>query len=449
MGDLRDFLRQAANVRPTQRQQRWLDMGFYGFIHFGVNTFTGREWGTGREDPRIFNPTRLDCRQWVEVAKSAGMGGLILTAKHHDGFCLWPSKYTEHSVKHSPFRGGKGDVVREFADACRQGGVKFGFYLSPWDRNSPLYGTEAYNDYYKAQLTELLTEYGDVFMVWFDGACGEGPNGKKQEYDFRGYIDLVRKYQPNACIFNDRGPDVRWIGNESGAARFAEWAVMPRELTSLAQAQTGPGPLYEEGALAHVYNTQPELGALSNILPSGGLCFCPAETDMSIRPGWFWHEEEQPHSLERLLHTYITSVGGNSGLNLNLPPNREGCIDEKDVARMAELGRAIERLFAREAPARLTQTGPAHRPVYELDFGREVSLGCLLLQEEISRGQRVESFLVYRLRPDGQWENVYQGTTIGNRRMALLKGMAQKLRLQITFARDAVNMKTIRLFEGE
>ena len=294
MGDLRDFLRQAANVRPTQRQQRWLDMGFYGFIHFGVNTFTGREWGTGREDPRIFNPTRLDCRQWVEVAKSAGMGGLILTAKHHDGFCLWPSKYTEHSVKHSPFRGGKGDVVREFADACRQGGVKFGFYLSPWDRNSPLYGTEAYNEYYKAQLTELLTEYGDVFMVWFDGACGEGPNGKRQEYDFRGYIDLVRKYQPNACIFNDRGPDVRWIGNESGTARFAEWAVMPRELTCLAQVQTGPGPLYEEGALAHVYNTQPELGALSNILPSGGLCFCPAETDMSIRPGWFWHETEQP-----------------------------------------------------------------------------------------------------------------------------------------------------------
>ncbi len=185
MSDIARFLEEAGRVKPSSRQLSWLEMGFYGFVHFGINTFTDREWGLGNEDPAIFDPKALDCDQWVTAAKSAGMKGLILTAKHHDGFCLWPSKYTEHSVKNSPFRGGKGDVVREFSDACRRGGIKFGFYLSPWDRNSALYGTDAYNDYYKAQLTELLTGYGDVFMVWFDGACGEGPTDASRSMIFR------------------------------------------------------------------------------------------------------------------------------------------------------------------------------------------------------------------------------------------------------------------------
>ena len=240
---MKAFLQSAAHVTPSARQMAWFDTEFYAFLHFGVNTFTGREWGDGTESPAIFNPERLDCDQWAEAVKAAGARGMVITAKHHDGFCLWPSKYTEHSVKNSPWRDGKGDVVREVAEACRRAGLKFGFYLSPWDRNCALYGTPEYNDYYKAQLTELLTEYGDVFIVWFDGACGEGPNGKKQEYDFPGYIELVRKYQPNAVIFNDGGPDVRWIGNESGTARFAEWAVMPRELAHRAEVQTGPAPL--------------------------------------------------------------------------------------------------------------------------------------------------------------------------------------------------------------
>ena len=221
MSDIRDFLASAAYVVPSARQLDWFEQNFYAFVHFGVNTFTDREWGLGTEDPKIFNPAGLDCDQWARAAKSAGMRGMILTAKHHDGFCLWPSRHTEHSVKNSPFRDGYGDVVRELSDACKRAGLKFGFYLSPWDRNSPLYGTEQYNDYYKAQLTELLTRYGDIFMVWFDGACGEGPNGKRQVYDFQGYIDLIRRYQPNACVFNDAGPDVRWVGNESGKSRFA------------------------------------------------------------------------------------------------------------------------------------------------------------------------------------------------------------------------------------
>ena len=294
------FLRSAARVVPSERQMAWFDTEFYAFFHFGMNTFTGREWGEGTESPALFNPERLDCDQWAEAVKAAGARGMVITAKHHDGFCLWPSKYTEHSVKNSPWQGGKGDVVREVANACRRAGLKFGFYLSPWDRNCALYGTPAYNDYYKAQLTELLTEYGDVFIVWFDGACGEGPNGRKQEYDFPGYVELVRKYQPGAVIFNDHGPDVRWIGNESGTARFAEWAVMPRELTHMAEVQTGPAPLHGCIPLDGIYNTMPDLGALSNIMLSGGLCFCPAEVDMSIRPGWFYHPEEEPHSLDRL-----------------------------------------------------------------------------------------------------------------------------------------------------
>ena len=217
-----DFLKEAAHVRPTQNQLDWFDTETYAFIHFSPNTYTGLEWGTGKEPESVFSPTKLDCDQWVEAIKAAGMRGMVLTAKHHDGFCLWPSAFTEHSVKNSPFRG---DVVREAAEACRRGNLKFGFYLSPWDRNSPLYGTPAYNDYFCSQLTELLTGYGEIFYVWFDGACGEGPNGKRQEYDWERYFELVHRLQPHAVIFN--GPDVRWCGNEAGKARYAEWAVVP------------------------------------------------------------------------------------------------------------------------------------------------------------------------------------------------------------------------------
>ena len=196
MKQLKEFLVEAANVVPSARQLEWFDTQMYAFIHFTVNTYTGREWGLGNEDEAIFDPVELDCDSWVEAVKVAGCKGIVLTAKHHDGFCLWQTDTTEHSMRKSPYKGGKGDVVRECAEACRRGGIKFGFYLSPWDRNQPLYGTDEYNDFYKAQLTELLTRYGDIFMVWLDGACGEGKNGRRQVYDFRGYHELVRRYQP-------------------------------------------------------------------------------------------------------------------------------------------------------------------------------------------------------------------------------------------------------------
>lgn len=448
MSNIRDYLASAAYVVPSARQMDWFERNFYAFVHFGVNTFTDREWGDGTEDPALFNPAGLDCDQWAQAAKSAGMYGMILTAKHHDGFCLWPSRHTAHSVKNAPFRNGKGDVVRELSDACRRAGLRFGFYLSPWDRNSALYGTDAYNDYYKAQLTELLTQYGDIFTVWFDGACGEGPNGKKQTYDFRGYIDLVRRYQPNACIFHDAGPDVRWVGNESGKPRFAEWAVVPRELAHFADAQTGPGPLFEEGALAHVYNTQPEIGALSNILPSGGLCFCPAETDMSIRPGWFWHENEEPHALERLAKTYITSVGGNSVLNLNIPPNRDGLFDARDVKRLGELGAWLNNEFGSELLFNQSASGPGRRRVFELSLTGTQDVKYVELRENLNHGQRIETHLIDARKPDGTWQNVSAGTTVGNRRIVRVNVRTDALRVRITFARGDVHMKAIRLFEG-
>ncbi len=457
---MREFMKQAASVKPSPRQLAWYETAFYAFIHFGVNTYTDREWGTGDEPEEIFNPVGLDCDQWVDTIRAAGMKGMILTAKHHDGFCLWPSKYTEHSVKNASV---KRDVVREAAEACKRGGIQFGFYLSPWDRNSALYGTDAYNDYFCNQLTELLTEYGDIFCVWFDNACGEGPDGKKQEYDFERYIRLIRKYQPNAVIFNDYGPDVRWCGNEAGISRHAEWAVVPKELCRYSEVQTGAGPMAEEGSLSFLYNTCENLGALDNILYAEGLSFTPSEIDMSIRPGWFWHEKEEPHSLEKLFRVYLNSVGANCCLNLNLPPDRNGRIDIRDQKRLRELRELLDQELGKELPASV-EKAPHSRPTqpgYAIRF-QEEKAGCryVVLREDISRGQRVESFQILTEEKDGNRFPLYQGTTIGNRKICQLadpfagqnpltrpEGYGDgRLIVQITSARDEVFMKEIKVY---
>lgn len=454
------FIKEAAHVKPSKKQLDWYAMESYAFIHFGPNTFTDREWGDGSEQPQIFNPEKLDCDQWVAAIKAAGMKGMVLTAKHHDGFCLWPSKYTEHSVKNSPL--GR-DVVKEAAEACRRGGIKFGFYLSPWDRNSQYYGTAAYNDYFCNQLTELLTGYGDIFYVWFDNACGEGPNGRRQVYDFPRYFELIHKYQPDALIFNDFGPDIRWCGNEAGQARHAEWAVVPSELCHYSPVQTAPGPMAEQGDLSWIFNTEKELGTMPNILYSRGLTFTPAEINMSIRPGWFWHKEEEPHSLERLFQTYLLSVGANSCFHLNLPPTTDGLIDERDVKRLTQLRALLTQEFGKEIPVKVTRVAdsPETQPLYDIVFETSVrSIKYVVLQEELAEGQRVESFHIVGDFVSGNQFPVYQGTCIGNKKICQLHDpfadqnplqsdvgeLISRLQVKITAARDTVIMKSIRVY---
>src|SRR5215831_98768 len=316
---------------PSARQLRWHELEFYSFVHFTVNTFTDKEWGYGDEDPAIFNPTDFDARQIVRVAKEAGMKGLILTAKHHDGFCLWPSKFTEHSVKNSPWKNGHGDVVKEISEACRRHGLKFGVYLSPWDRNRADYGTPSYITYYRNQIRELLTGYGPIFEIWFDGANGgDGFYGGAKEkrvidrktfYHWPETWQLVRGLQPGTCIWSDAGPDARWVGNESGVAGQTCWATLNR-------ADFAPGQ------------------ADSKRLSSGdrpGTDWVPAECDVSIRPGWFYHskDDDKVRSPQNLLELYFKSVGRGASLLLNVPPDRRGQIHENDVQALREFRKLL------------------------------------------------------------------------------------------------------------
>ena len=318
------LISQAANVRPSPQQLAWQELEFIAFIHYTVNAFTDREWGDGTESPAIFNPTQLDVRQWVKTCKDAGMKMIILTAKHHDGFCLWPTQFTEHSVKNSPYKDGRGDIVGELAAACREAGLKLGLYLSPWDRHEPTYGdTASYNEFYKSQLREILSNYGEISEVWFDGA--KGPDAKDMEYDWQGYYSLIRELQPNAVIAIC-GPDVRWVGNESGVARETEWSVVNRGISNAQRNNLGGPEALGDGS---------------------SLAWHPAETDVSIRPGWFYHasQDDQVKSVEKLLEIYFTSVGRNSVLLLNLPPDQRGLIHENDVQRLRELRKVLYAIF--------------------------------------------------------------------------------------------------------
>ena len=426
------------------------------------NTFTGKEWGDGTEDEAIFNPVKMDADQWCDALCAAGMKGLILTCKHHDGFCLWPSRYTTHTVAASSYRDGKGDIVKEVSEACKRHGLDFGIYLSPWDRNASCYGTPEYNDYFCNQLTELLTEYGDIFYVWFDNACGEGLNGRKQIYDFPRYIELIRKYQPNAVIFNDFGPDIRWCGNEAGKPRHSEWAVIPSELCHLSRVQTGPGPMAEEGSLSWIYNTEQELGTMPNILYTKGLTFTPTEINMSIRPGWFWHLEEEPHSLERLFTTYLGSVGSNACMHLNLPPNTDGRIDERDVKRLKEFGALLQEEFGTELDVKIREEeSPKTQKVYTISLKQPTAqIRYVSLREDLTKGQRVEGFRITAQSGSGNQYPLYQGTVIGNRKICqlqnpfgeqnpLINDMEDRIcqiQVQITAARDEVFLKDIKIY---
>ncbi len=323
MKELKEFLAEASAVKPEKRQLDWFNMEMYIFCHFTVNTFTDKEWGDGTEDEKIFNPTNLDCDQWVAAAKAGGFKGIVLTAKHHDGFCLWPSKYTEHSVKNSSY---KGDVVRELSDACRRGGIKFGFYLSPWDRNSKYYGTDEYNDYFCNQLTELLTEYGDIFCVWF-----ERDHSGKQNYDWERYYSTIRKYQPNAMICNC-GPDIRWCGNHKGVGRTSEWSVVPKSLTNDASPES---------------LVQPDLGSRKKIKKADELVWFPMVMDLTMRPGWFFHDTDTPNMnvLSKAIETYFKSVGNNGTFLLDVAPSHSGKIERADLEQLVTIGAQLELEF--------------------------------------------------------------------------------------------------------
>ncbi|HLK57301.1 MAG TPA: alpha-L-fucosidase [Chthonomonadaceae bacterium] len=441
---------------PSPRQLTWHEREFYAFVHFNMNTFTGKEWGEGYEDPKQFNPTALDCRQWARVCKAAGMKGIIITAKHHDGFCLWPSKYTEHSVKNSPFRGGKGDVLKELSAACKEYGLKFGVYLSPWDRNHPQYGSPEYNTFFENQLTEVLTGYGEIFEVWFDGANGEGPTGKRQVYDFPAFIALVRKYQPNACIFSDGGPDVRWVGNEAGHANPTNWCLLKRD-------EIVPGtPRYAELTSGHADGTH----------------WVPAECDVSIRPGWFYRpsEDNRVKTVAQLVDIYYASVGQNASLLLNLPVDTRGLVHETDAERLLGLGKAISAAFAhdlakgrpttatsvrgnsrRYAAANATDGNPrtywaAEDTVttasLEVDLGSPQPVNRVVLQEAIALGQRVEAFTVEAF-TDGQWAQVAEGTTIGHKRILRFPDVtASKVRVNITRSRACPTLSNFSLYHA-
>jgi alpha-L-fucosidase len=453
----REVLRNAAHVKPTPQQAAWQELEYTCFTHFGINTFTDQEWGEGKEDPKLFNPTAFDARQWAAACKAAGMKMIILTCKHHDGFCLWPSKYTEHSVKNGPWKHGKGDVVREVSDACRQFGLKFGVYLSPWDRHEQTYGSEAYNTFYKNQLRELLTNYGPVAEVWWDGACGEGPNGKRQVYDWDGYTKVVRECQPEAVIFG-MGPDVRWVGNEDGLARESEWSVLPKK---------GPGD-----------QTAGDLGHRKYLLGAKEFVWYPAECDVSIRPGWFYHasQDGQVKSLEHLLEIYYRSVGRNSVLLLNVPPDRRGLFHENDVARLkdlrAVLGETFQTNLAAGRPVKASnvrQNDPAHagdkitdgdpatwwttdpgvtEATLEIDLGRRATFDRVMLQEQFAQGQRVERFALQRW--DGQdWKPIVEATTIGHKRLLRFPEVTtDRVRIRILDSRDCPTLREFGLFKA-
>lgn len=432
-------------VVPSERQLRHQSMEFYGFIHFTVNTFTDREWGEGTEDPRVFNPTDLDAAQWACAAKEGGMTGLILTCKHHDGFCLWPSRYTDHSVASSPFRDGKGDVVRELSDACRREGLAFGVYLSPWDRNCPLYGTgREYDDYFIGQLEELLTGYGEIFCVWFDGACGEGPNGKKQQYDWERYYETIRRLQPNACI-SVCGPDVRWCGNEAGHTRPSEWSVVPlrmRNTEKIARdSQQQDDEAFRERSITA---SDLDLGSREALQNETELIWYPAEVNTSIRPGWFYHAKEdgEVKPLEKLIEIYENSVGGNATFLLNLPPDTRGRIHENDAARLREFGAYLRNAYAvnRLADASLSAdvcrpgSSPEHVRGDSLEswfstpdrvtecsitmrWKEPIPVSRVVIKENIRLSQRIERFELLARTKDGLTP-VYQGTVVGYKRIA-------------------------------
>ena len=440
---------------PTKAQMNWHDLEFYIFVHFGPNTFTDREWGHGDEPEDIFNPTALDCRQCARIARDAGAKGIIITAKHHDGFCLWPSDYSKHTVRESKWKNGKGDVLKELSAACKEYGLLFGIYISPWDRNHPDYGTPEYNDVYVKTMREAVREYGPIFEMWWDGANGEGPNGKKQVYDFGRFEKTIRKIAPQAVVFSDIGPDVRWVGNESGYAGETNW-----NLLDTAGFKRGAG------------------GPSQDTLNSGnvnGKNWIPAECDVSIRPGWFYHAEEdnKVKSGEQLMSLFLKSVGRGGNLLLNVPPDRRGLFHEKDSAALMAFKQIRESFFKNNLAQRAKVTVSEERPGYlpslltdgfrfshwapsdksktvdiELELSGPQTFNTIQLEEYIELGQRISRFTVEAW--DGNaYKEISRGTTIGKKRILQFPTQTtSKIRVRILESKATPVLGEIRLYNG-
>ena len=439
---LQEKVDMAARLVPTPQQLAWQQMELTAFLHFGINTFTGREWGDGTEDPALFNPSQLDTEQWVRTLKDAGFKMVLLTAKHHDGFCLWPTKTTTHSVASSSWKNGKGDVVKELRDACDKYGMKFGVYLSPWDRNASCYGdSPKYNQFFIQQLTELLTNYGEVHEVWFDGANGEGPNGKQQVYDWDAFYKTIQKLQPKA-VMAIMGDDVRWVGNEKGIGRETEWNATVLTPGIYARSE-------ENNKRLGVFSKAEDLGSRDILKNATELFWYPSEVDVSIRPGWFYHKEEDSKvkSLKHLADIYFQSVGYNSVLLLNIPPDRRGLINEADVARLKEFAEYRKQAFADDRVKegqKLWEATPNGERTYKLKSGSEINV--VMLQEDIARGQRVEAFSVEAQTADG-WKEIAQGTTVGYKRLLRFPDVkANQLRIKIKNCRLTANISRVAAF---
>lgn len=434
----------ANTVRPSARQLSWQATGCNAFVHFGMNTFSDREWGDGTEDPRGFAPTAFDASQWAKTFRRAGMKGLVMTCKHHDGFCLWPSQTTEHDVTSSPFRDGKGDVVGEVARACREQGLQFGVYLSPWDRNQKTFGTKAYQAVFLAQLRELLSNYGELFEVWFDGAhC---PPDNPAIFDWQAVFQLVRELQPNAVIAIT-GPDVRWVGNEAGKTRSEEWSVLPLP-------QQAPGPFAENRQSwrslwqLRARNQAPDLGSRNELQNAKALCWWPAETDVSIRPGWFYHaaDDSRVKSLNTLLDYWFSAVGGNAVLLLNVPPDRRGLIAAPDKAVLEDLGRYLDATFSEDLARQEGAARKLGKRSGEVLLAKPTTVDLFDLREDVAKsGQRVESFVIEVLR-GGTWRECARGTTIGFRRLLRTKPITGiGFRVTILTSRGEPSMQTFAL----
>ncbi|MDR1516749.1 MAG: alpha-L-fucosidase [Dysgonamonadaceae bacterium] len=455
---------QACGAVPTENQLAWHEREQYAFIHFTTNTFTDKEWGYGDEPESVFNPTDFNAEQWAQTCRDAGLKGIVLTCKHHDGFCLWNSAYTEHSVKNSPWLNGKGDVVKAVSDACRKYGLFFGIYLSPWDRNHAEYANPEYISYYRNQLTELLTHYGEVSEIWLDGANGGdgyygGANEKRKitvdYYDWRGTIELIRRLAPKAVVFSDAGPDVRWCGNESGFAGETNWCNL---------------------SLDTLYPGKPDIMQLLNNGEENGTSWTPAEVDVSIRPGWFYHasEDDRVKSPEKLFQIYMQSVGRGANLLLNLPPDRRGLLNERDVDSLKMWKKRLDETFATNLAANCDVKADSYRGkvrkfaaknatdgdketywatddkvtvgTLEMAFEKPIVAKYILIQEYIRLGQRVKAFEI-EAKKGGVWEKIAGGTTIGYKRILPLDNVeTSAIRLKITDSKACPLISNVEVF---